>query len=380
MQQLLTLFTGSTGHIFSYSSIILILAMMIVMSVRLYLSRRRIAYLSLTVSIATIIIQYLLLIGLELWSQGYNEWLDFCARLLQVISFILINTGIYQLYNSTKRKQSLYFWISMGLAVLIGALHFLVPLWLDGSEMQMRLLQNIWLDLYLFILILTSYYFISPWISQLLKYQTSLILYFAVHTASVVNTYLLADHSTALTAIQDFLPIFYYFMLFLILFERTVELLQAIYQSSITDGLTGLYNRRFFYRRVSQYVARGIPVYIIFSDIDNFKKLNDTRGHQMGDDMLKKVAQIMSEESEDIGVSGRYGGEEMVMLVTDASQKIDAIAERFRRRVEEETIVTVSVGVSLWKNGVSAEELIKQADEAMYRAKTTGKNKVVKFA
>ena len=166
----------------------------------------------------------------------------------------------------------------------------------------------------------------------------------------------------------------------MILFERVVELMQAIYNSSITDGLTRLYNRKFFYNRVTQHVQRHLPVYILFSDIDNFKKLNDTQGHQMGDNVLKQVAQIMKDEAEECGIAGRYGGEEMVIMVSDPSVKMDAFAEQIRSRIEKETIVTASIGYSKYKNGLSAEELIKQADEAMYRAKTTGKNKVVKYA
>ncbi|UJF31537.1 GGDEF domain-containing protein [Paenibacillus hexagrammi] len=155
--------------------------------------------------------------------------------------------------------------------------------------------------------------------------------------------------------------------------------MQAIYNSSITDGLTRLYNRKYFYNRVTQHVQRHLPISVLFSDIDNFKKLNDTQGHQKGDEVLKQVAQILKDEVEEYGIAGRYGGEEMVVMVTDPGIKMDAFAERVRKRIESETIVTASIGYSKYKKGLSAEELIKQADEAMYKAKTTGKNKVVKY-
>jgi diguanylate cyclase (GGDEF)-like protein len=117
----------------------------------------------------------------------------------------------------------------------------------------------------------------------------------------------------------------------------------------------------------------------LFSDIDNFKKLNDTKGHQMGDNVLKQVAAIMKEESEDFGIAGRYGGEEIVVMITDPSINMESFAERVRQRVEEETLVTVSLGYSKYDRGVTVEQLIKQADEAMYKAKTSGKNKVVRY-
>src|SRR5690606_19314217 len=100
--------------------------------------------------------------------------------------------------------------------------------------------------------------------------------------------------------------------------------------------LTGLYNRKFLIKRVSQYTARELPVSILFFDIDNFKKLNDTRGHQAGDDALRRVAHILLEESEQIGIVGRYGGEEMVILVTDPSVKPGNLAEQIRLRIEQE--------------------------------------------
>ncbi len=168
--------------------------------------------------------------------------------------------------------------------------------------------------------------------------------------------------------------------MFLILFERVLELMQAMYHSSVTDGLTGLYNRKFVYNRLARCLNRGIPVSVIFADIDNFKLLNDTEGHQVGDEVLRQVARIMREETDDFGYAGRYGGEEMVALIMEEDAKADKIAEKIRRRVEQETIVTLSIGFSKHKEKLSAEELVQRADEAMYTAKTTGKNRVVPYA
>ncbi|MDF2662445.1 MAG: hypothetical protein K0Q94_5236, partial [Paenibacillus sp.] len=176
-----------------------------------------------------------------------------------------------------------------------------------------------------------------------------------------------------------YLPLLYYIILFVLLFERIVELMQASYRTAITDGLTGLYNRRYMLSKAAQYMRHGYAVSLLFSDIDNFKKLNDTQGHHAGDEALKAVARIMLEESEDIGLAGRFGGEEMVLLVTDSSVDIAKLSEKVRARIESEAGVTVSIGYSKSRNGVTAEQLIAQADQAMYKAKTTGKNKVVKY-
>jgi diguanylate cyclase (GGDEF)-like protein len=124
---------------------------------------------------------------------------------------------------------------------------------------------------------------------------------------------------------------------------------------------------------------QGIRVSVIFCDIDNFKKLNDTQGHARADEVLKQVAQIMEDELDEIGLTGRYGGEELVAMVVDRRAKVGHVAERIRERVAEESIVTISVGYSTVKKEMNPDELVKQADQAMYISKTTGKNKVTAY-
>ncbi|MDR6549017.1 GGDEF domain-containing protein [Paenibacillus qinlingensis] len=373
------LLTGELASFLSHAIIVVMVALMFVISLRLFLDRRKKGYMSMTISLVIVGIHYLLQLYLQV-SGNDTSIADYAVTMLKIISFVLINMGIYQLYNRTNRKQYIFFYGLIIMGFVVSTLHFIVPNLYSGTEHQVRLLQNIGLELYIFVLIFLCFYMIPPYIGQQMKYQVALTLYFFFQTVQLVNTYVYENAQPLLTIAVNLLPILYYFLLFMILFDRVVELMQAIYNSSITDGLTRLYNRKFFYNRVTQYVQRHLPVYILFSDIDNFKKLNDTQGHQMGDNVLKQVAQIMKDEAEECGIAGRYGGEEMVIMVSDPSVKMDAFAERIRSRIEKETIVTASIGYSKYKNGLSAEELIKQADEAMYRAKTTGKNKVVKFA
>ncbi|KQX46956.1 MULTISPECIES: GGDEF domain-containing protein [unclassified Paenibacillus] len=370
---------GDLASLLSNAIIVVIVALMFVISLRLFLDRRKKGYMSMTISLVIVGIHYLLQLYLSL-SNIDTSLTAYMLLMLKIISFILINMGIYQLYNRTNRKQYIFFYGLMIMGFVVSILHFSVPNMYTGTHEQVRLLQDIGLELYVFVLIFLCFYTIPPYIGQQVKYQMALTVYFFIQSVHLVNAYMYGNVQPLLSIAANVLPIIYYFLLFMLLFERVVELMQAIYNSSITDGLTRLYNRKFFYNRVSQYVGRHLPVYILFSDIDNFKKLNDTQGHQMGDDVLKQVALIMKEEAEECGIAGRYGGEEMVVMVTDPSVKMEAFAERVRSRIEKETIVTASIGYSKYKNGLSAEELIKQADEAMYRAKTSGKNKVVKYA
>ncbi|MFD0695878.1 GGDEF domain-containing protein [Paenibacillus sp. GCM10027628] len=370
---------GDLASILSNTVILVILALMFVVSVRLFLDRRKKGYLSMTISIVIVGIHYMLQLYLKLHAID-TSLTAYMLLMLKIISFVLVNMGIYQLYNRTKRKQYVFFYGLIIMGFVVSVLHFFVPQLYNGTPAQVRLLQDIGLELYVFVLIFLCFYMIPPTIGQQIKYQLALTVFFFMQTADLINAYMYGNMQPWFSLAGNTLPIIYYFLLFMLLFERVVELMQAIYNSSITDGLTRLYNRKFFYNRVTQYIQRHLPISILFSDIDNFKKLNDTKGHQMGDDVLKQVAQILKDEAEECGIAGRYGGEEMVVMVTDPSVKMDEFAERVRKRIETETIVTASIGYSKYKGGISAEELIKQADEAMYKAKTTGKNKVVKFA
>ncbi|NOV00710.1 GGDEF domain-containing protein [Paenibacillus planticolens] len=370
---------GDLALLLSNAIILVIVTLMFVISLRLFLDRRKKGYMSMTFSLIFVGIHYLLKLYVLLTALD-TSLTAYLLLMLKIISFVLLNLGIYQLYNRTNRNQYVFFYGLIIMGFVVSILHFSVPQMYSGTVHQVRLLQDIGLELYVFVLIFLCFYMVPPYIGQQVKYQSALTIYFFMQTGHLVNVYMYGDAQIWLTLAGNILPIVFYFLLFTLLFDRVVELMQAIYNSSITDGLTRLYNRKFFYNRVTQYVGRHLPVYILFSDIDNFKKLNDTKGHQMGDDVLKQVAQIMKEEVEECGIAGRYGGEEMVLMVTDPSVKMDAFAERVRSRIEKETIVTASIGYSKYKNGVSAEELIKQADEAMYKAKTTGKNKVVKYA
>lgn len=217
-----------------------------------------------------------------------------------------------------------------------------------------------------------------PRIGQPVKYAVGLAAYALWFALQAVQTYT-GIVSIPLQGFALALPVLFYTLVFFILFRRIVELMQSIYRSAITDGLTGLYNRRHFMKYLDHYTAQALKISAIFCDIDNFKKLNDTQGHARADEVLKQVAAIMEEELDGIGITGRYGGEELVALVVDRKIKPSQVAENIRARVAAETIVTISVGYSVLRQGVQGDELMNQADKAMYHSKTTGKNKVTDY-
>ncbi|OXM84096.1 GGDEF domain-containing protein [Paenibacillus rigui] len=372
------LWLGTLGAVISYTVILTIIFLTLVTSFRLLISRRKIGYFSIMISLLILIVQYFQLIQFQL-TQTEGSIANFIALLLKVISFIFVNIGVYQLYNATKLKDTIVVILVIVMTAFVSLTYWYMPDWIQGSAEQIQLMQPLGMELYLFLLIFVSFLLLNPRIGQNGKYQLMLTFYFCSHMIHMTNLYLFNNQQAILRKFEQLIPIAFHVVLFLFIFERVIEIMQAIYNSSITDGLTKLYNRKYFYNRVNQHVAQKIAVTVIFSDIDNFKKLNDTKGHHMGDLVLKQVAQIVKEEAEHIGICGRYGGEEMVVLVTDTEVDASELAERIRARVEAETIVTVSMGYSYFRKNISAEELIKQADEAMYKAKTSGKNKVVAY-
>ena len=157
------------------------------------------------------------------------------------------------------------------------------------------------------------------------------------------------------------------------------------------DGLTNLYNHRYFHDRMVEEFNRcqryGLSVCCVLMDIDFFKKVNDTYGHQAGDEILKKLAEIILANIRDVDIAARYGGEEFALILPHTTMD-NAVnfSERLRRSVERADFwfngislqITVSLGVaSLPENKpLSHTDIIRFADEALYAAKTAGRNRV----
>ncbi len=174
---------------------------------------------------------------------------------------------------------------------------------------------------------------------------------------------------------------------------ENVLLHQETRQLSITDGLTGVWNRRYLEMTLRKEIERaerfGRPLSVLMLDIDLFKRVNDRHGHQRGDEVLIEVTRrILGEIRTNIDVVGRYGGEEFVVVLPETpSGGAKVVAEKIRSAMRDELFtgqssdplaVTVSVGVSTYpEDGPEAEELIRRADTAMYRAKAEGRDRVI---
>ncbi|CAM4044220.1 GGDEF domain-containing protein [Paenibacillus alkaliterrae] len=353
------IFIGNQGDVYYASLNILVLTLMLLLAVQLLIHRKKRAYLTLGLCMAIMLVEQFVFLGAGLLGSGESPGFDFIRNLFNAASFILANMGVYQLYAETSKKLTRSVYWLLGLAVLLS----LIPI--VGSIYQL-LLGGL------------AFYVVYPLLNPSRKYLFGLSFYTVATIAHLINS-VLVEPVVFLHAIDNLFRVGFYAVLFVILFDRVIELMENIYRKSTRDALTGLYNRFYFYTTVSFMVSEKTPISIIFFDLDNFKKLNDTRGHEEGDKALKSVASILKEEGEEIGIAGRYGGEEMVMMIEDPDVDVAEVAEKVRYRIESETIVTASIGYASYEEGLTTDQIIKNSDNAMYNAKKTGKNKVVSY-
>jgi two-component system cell cycle response regulator len=178
--------------------------------------------------------------------------------------------------------------------------------------------------------------------------------------------------------------------------KRLQDRLQESYRRSLslalTDELTGLYNRRYLFAHLDELIGRvhkdGISAAVLLFDIDHFKQVNDTYGHPAGDDVLRELAARTVNSVRSVDLVARFGGEEFVVVMPETDLAIAAsVAERVRaavarepfalRGIGEKLLVTISVGVAAAGDQDDRDKLLKRADDALYAAKTRGRNCVV---
>lgn len=174
-------------------------------------------------------------------------------------------------------------------------------------------------------------------------------------------------------------------------FLRTVLSMKAIKKLSEVDYLTQILNRRSFYDQVLPYInlaqRQKQPFSVVMTDIDHFKRINDTYGHDMGDKILVETAKVLRANLRNYDILARFGGEEFVIFISNVDE-LNAmyVAEKLRKGFKQvfqdrlEYPITTSLGVSTWTSGpVEIDELISKADKALYVSKNSGRDKVTHF-
>jgi len=168
------------------------------------------------------------------------------------------------------------------------------------------------------------------------------------------------------------------------------KLYAEVQRLSVMDSLTGLYNRRGFFelshREVDRAKRFGGSLPVIMLDIDHFKDINDTHGHEAGDQVLEKLAGRLSGQLRKVDIMGRYGGDEFLILLPETNAaSARNVAERLRHSIVNEPMetsqgplnVTISVGLAaLHESTMTVEQLVKRADQALYKAKESGRDRI----
>lgn len=158
---------------------------------------------------------------------------------------------------------------------------------------------------------------------------------------------------------------------------------------ALTDGLTGMHNRRYFDDAMAEYLDQfrkiDKPLGLMILDLDLFKKVNDTYGHDVGDEVLRQVSRCLQEFTRYHDVVARLGGEEFAVVAPNMSREsLFKLADRIRYAISSLNItsgnvhlrVTMSIGLAVWDHKETADELYKRADLQLYQAKRTGRNRV----
>ncbi|MEO3386267.1 GGDEF domain-containing protein [Mesorhizobium sp. CAU 1741] len=164
---------------------------------------------------------------------------------------------------------------------------------------------------------------------------------------------------------------------------------ETLEHAALTDGLTGMQNRRFFDDALREYIEEfrkiGKPVGLMILDLDHFKMVNDTHGHDVGDQVLKAVAGCLKDMTRYHDVVARLGGEEFAIVAPNMDDTLlTKLGERIRKAVSGLVVVsgnvrlkvTTSIGVAVWDGQETAEELFRRADKHLYQAKRLGRNRI----
>ncbi|NSA03555.1 diguanylate cyclase (GGDEF)-like protein [Clostridium beijerinckii] len=338
--------------------------------------------------VSVVKISILLLIGIILFQNFINNnltvWVPemyytvICLFIPLMVSVLIYLIWIFSTkYRFNKRYVDIINKIEIAVFIIV----FSIIIFICGvNESQYKFL-------YLFIIITTTIQYgmkqgiVVSCISSLIILAMDIFM----EPNVIVNTYFENDLILAGVFILTAWPLGFYVKIEAEHIKKLEELINI-------DGLTELYNHRYFCDSLAEKVKNGDrnskPVSMIFIDIDYFKQYNDTHGHQKGDYVLRRIGEIIKSNIGEEDIAARYGGEEFSIILPDANEEeAIQVAENLRKKIEctrfygEESQpkgkVTVSIGVSVYpykaKNDI---ELIKSADDALYRAKFFNKNRV----
>lgn len=212
----------------------------------------------------------------------------------------------------------------------------------------------------------------------------SLLSAFSWYLADISSGHI---YNSLFTPIWNSVMRFGYFMIHTYFFSQFIKLYEKTKINSLTDSLTGIANTRyfmeFFEREIKKAKRTNLPFTLLYIDLDNFKYINDTYGHQVGDSLLKMIAKTVNGSIRPSDIFARLGGDEFAILLPESDySESNNLIKRIKKTIETELKknnwpITVSIGAITYKNFENTiSEMIKQADDFMYKVKKDGKNNI----
>ena len=212
----------------------------------------------------------------------------------------------------------------------------------------------------------------------------SLLSAFSWYLADISSGHI---YNSLFTPIWNSVMRFGYFMIHTYFFSQFIKLYEKTKINSLTDSLTGIANTRyfmeFFEREIKKAKRTNLPFTLLYIDLDNFKFINDTSGHQVGDSLLKMIAKTVNGSIRPSDIFARLGGDEFAILLPESDySESNNLIKRIKKTIETELKknnwpITVSIGAITYKNFENTiSEMIKQADDFMYKVKKDGKNNI----
>jgi diguanylate cyclase (GGDEF)-like protein len=321
-----------------------------------------------------------------------------CIWLGSFLFFLLINSGLTERFRDPSLSLPLSLWLTAGFLVSI----YFVEVQEQGATFGMVSSDGLRISVMMvfFATMLLASFRLNFW-------KLLVLAVFANSGYALVLLLAFADHGVRLSFTIEWLQWFIFSITALAFCvtgaginalrsslsgknEALGEALEKVREMAIRDELTGLFNRRHIMEVLQQQQALadsgGYRFCLCYLDLDHFKQINDSHGHGIGDQVLRRFAMLVHEVLRDADYTGRLGGEEFILVLSQTGVvEAKQVAERLRQRLQEQSFsdldaklrVTVSIGVSEYRVGEQIDDTLNRADACLYQAKSGGRNRVV---
>ena len=312
---------------------------------------------------------------------SFDPWFEIMNKLASVLFLVLFSVAIYILRKNNDINTKYYLFAMSIYMITMSLMSAMANGWIENNDInRYSFLFGSFFEILFFTLVLTNRFYIFQ--NEKIKIQNELLE--LKNENEIILEKKIKHRTKNLKEANNKLNI---------LVKERELLLNDLKLLSVTDPMTNLYNRRYFAEISESIVSlakrKNEDLSVVILDIDKFKNVNDTYGHQFGDDVIVSLAHILTNSQRKSDIICRYGGDEFIILLPYSSIENTAIiAEKIRNHVESSSMTidsnesfkfTISLGVSQvdMQNEVNIDLALKRADEALYQAKNAGRNNVM---